>query len=427
MSRDERMANCWSSKVTASTFLGSYSEERIEVGGQTLLRWSANKSPTHRQDLIWVSVSPADVRILGARTTRRKQHRIWEVRMTRLRKYFCVFAAATAMLTLASVEGVRAQGAAPLSASLETLYTEAKKEGRVVLYAATAEPAVNRTLALFKQKYPGIAVEFTRLNSGAISQRFSAEKGANAPTADVISNTAIAFQLDAFKKGWLTPLDATNIPGFPGEFPASDVHPQLGPILARHLSITSYNKKLVSEDQAPKTWEDLVDPKWKGKILMLDPREAEYLNMVLGGLISLLGEDWAKRLSQQNLRYVAGGAVPTTEILGAGEAALLPFNNGGIVKAAVNAGAPLAFTVPNPQTGPATLIALNAKAARPNAARLLIHFMMSEAGSRASFVPEEGVATPYTREVMGVKFLPVEPKYLTPEWRKRINDLLGLK
>ena len=311
--------------------------------------------------------------------------------------------------------------------TVDSLYAEARKEGRIVLYAANADPTTNRMIAAFKKKYPGIEVDFTRLNSGRLSQRYSAEKEAKAPTADVISNTAIAFQLDAFNKGWLTPLTNKIIPGFPGEFPAAEIHPQLGPLLARHLSLAAYNKKLVTADQAPKTWEEVVDPKWKGKVLWSDPREAEYMNMVMGGLIEHLGEGWVKKLRDLNLRYVPGGGVPTTELLAAGEASLFPMGNGGIVKAAIDSGAPLAYTVPNPQTGPVTLIGLNSTAAHPNAARLFIHFMLTEAASREMFSPAEGVVSPFTQKELGVKFLPIEPKYVTPEYRARINNLLGLK
>ena len=334
---------------------------------------------------------------------------------------------AVAISFTVSRDGMAQSAGGTAAATIDALYAEARKEGRIVLYAANADPTTNRMIAGFKQKYPGIEVEFTRLNSGRLSQRYSAEKEAKAPTADVISNTAIAFQLDAFKRGWLTPLSNKIIPGYPGEFPSAEIHPDLGPLLARHLSLTAYNKKLVPADQVPKTWEDIVDPKWKGKVLFLDPREAEYMSMVLGGLIEHLGEGWAVKLRELNLRYVPGGAVPTTELLAAGEGALLPIANGGILKVVVAAGAPLAYAIPSPQTGPVTLIGLNSTAARPNAARLLIHFMMTEVASRAMFSPDDGVVSPFTQKEVGVKFLPLEMKYITPEYRARINNLLGLK
>jgi iron(III) transport system substrate-binding protein len=336
-----------------------------------------------------------------------------------MKNLVCRSIAAMGFWCLAALQG-HAQ-----SKAQDELYAKAKTEGRVVLYSTLTERNIDPMIAAFSAKYPGIKVEFTRLNSGGIVQRFSAEKQSNARTADVIHHAATGFHLDALKKGWLTKIDDETL----GDFPRGHIHPELGPMVAQHLVLLSFNSKLVPVAQAPKTWEELGDPKWRGKMLFLDPRDSEYMVMVLGGLIdSGLGEAWLQSIRDQRLRFPPGGSVPGNELMAAGEAMIFPFNNGLVLKSAIATGAPLAYTVPSPQTGPVTSLGLNSQPQNPNAARLLAHFMLSEQGSKALYSGDEGIAaTPYTQGNFNVKFLPFDLKYYQPEQRKRIYDLLGLK
>lgn len=316
-------------------------------------------------------------------------------------------------------------GRRSIAQTSDDLYRKSREEGRVALYSTLTEHNIDPLVAAFSEKYPGIAVEYTRLNSGGIVQRFSAEKQANAKTADVIHHAAIAFHLDALKRGWLAPIGSETL----GEFPKDYVHPELGPMIAQHLVLTSYNTRLVSAAQAPKTWSDLTDPRWRGKMLFLNPRDSEYMVMVLGGLIdSGLGDGWLEKIRDQKLRYPPGGSVPASELLAAGEAAIFPFNNGLVVRTVINAGAPVAYTIPTPQTGPVTLVGLNGAPANPNAARLLTRYILSREGSNALYSADAGVvATPYTKGAFKADFLPLELKYYDADQRKRIYDLLGLK
>ncbi len=164
-------------------------------------------------------------------------------------------------------------------------------------------------------------------------------------------------------------------------------------------------------------------------MLFLDPHYSEYTVMVLGGLIdSGLGEGWLEKIRDQKLRYPSGGSVPASEWLAAGEAAIFPFNNGLVVRTVIDAGAPVAYTIPSPQTGPVTTLGLNAAPGNPNAARLLIRFILSQEGSKAVYSADAGVvATPYTKGAFDAAFLPLELKYYESDQRKRIYDLLGLK
>ncbi len=260
---------------------------------------------------------------------------------------------------------------------LDALYEAAQEEGEVIAYIASAESAFQSVVEGFTEQYPGIEVNFVRLNSAAISQRFGAEREAEAPTADLMNHGAIEFHLATLEDGWIVPPE--DLP-LPESFPSDFLDPQLGPVVGHPLPVILYNTDLVGEDEIPTTWEDLADPKWQGQVLMADLEEQVWHLGVYGTVIEEFGEEWAEGFMANEPRVIAGGVAPITELIAAGEAAVAPIGFAPIAEAVKASGAPIDYTTPDPQTSVPAFMTVNSEAENPNAARLLYHYMHTQDG-----------------------------------------------
>jgi iron(III) transport system substrate-binding protein len=141
--------------------------------------------------------------------------------------------------------------------------------------------------------------------------------------------------------------------------------------------VLGYNTDLVSEANVPKTLDDLLDPMWKGQILMIDPAgspsQVAWLNMVS----ETEGIDYLKQLAANDLLYTPSG-VPGIQQVGAGAAAMLLATPASNVYDQQQAGAPVDFTNLPPITGQVGSMGISVKAPHPNAARLFANFLLTK-------------------------------------------------
>lgn len=303
---------------------------------------------------------------------------------------------------------------------LDALYADAQEEGTVIAYVAAAESAFQATVDGFNEQYPGVDIEFVRLNSAGISQRFAAELESDAPTADLALHGAIAFHLEALDQGWVVPADQLPLPD---EFPSDFVDPQLGPVIGHPLAVTMYNTDLVTEGEVPSTWEDLADPRWNDEILMADLDEQVWHVGVYGTVIEEFGEEWAAGFMANEPRVVSGAAAPLVELIAAGEAAIAPIGYAPMIEALKASGAPIDYTFPEPQTAVPSFVAINSEAENPNAARLLYHYMHTEDGvERLTLF---GTHAPYQTD-REYTWVPDDLRWVTDEdYVAEVRGLLG--
>ncbi|TVP64210.1 MAG: extracellular solute-binding protein, partial [Nitriliruptor sp.] len=303
---------------------------------------------------------------------------------------------------------------------LDALYEAALEEGGLIAYMGNAESATQNMLEGFNEQYPGIEVEFIRLNSAGIAQRFGAERGSGAPTADLLNHGAVAAHLTHLEEGWIVPSEELPLPdGYPSEF----IDPQLGPVIANPLPVILYNTDLVGEDEIPTTWEDLTDPRWQGEVLMGDLEEQTWHLGVYGTVVETFGEEWAESFMANEPRVIAGGVAPITELIAAGEAAVAPIGFAPIAEAVKASGAPIDYTTPDPQTAPPTFIAINSEAENPNAARLLFHYLHTEDGVERFTL--FGTRAPYQTD-QTYEWVDDDIRWVTdPEWADEIAALFG--
>lgn len=308
------------------------------------------------------------------------------------------------------------------SADMDKLVADAKAEGQITIYSAAPENIVLRIVKSFRDKY-GIEIKYVRISSNQLKQRFSAEAEAGAIAADLmfIAGGPTPYFKEVLAKGWLTPIKDAKIPVLDdGTFPAK-FSDGLSAVVQVAPFLIAYNKDHVSDADAPKDWPDLLDPKYKGQIILIDPRASNAFLDVYAAIEDKYGKEFFDKLVAQEPRRYADGT-PATQGLAAGEAALeipvLP----SMVNELIAKGAPLGQSIPSYTSGVEMHVALTdlSKAKSPATARLLANFVMTEEGNKI-FNADPGSASVYDTTQ-----LPAEYKAPVPETVERKDAILKL-
>lgn len=261
--------------------------------------------------------------------------------------------------------------------SVSSLYEAAKREGSLTYYASDDVNITERVIAAFSKVYPGIKINYLRLASAQMGQRVNAEYGAGNFAADIIQFAdPFAFK-NAQKQGWLAPL--TDLPSwktFPKQY-KTDYWSLIG--IAPHTIII--NSQMVPEAQWPKDWKALLDPRWKGQLLLSDPRNNIEVADWAYTMFKAYGKDYFIKLTGQNPRWVPS-IFPGMQMVAAGDARVLApgLHMGTILMQ--QKGAPLVDFSPTMSSGHETLVSVCAHAAHANAARLLVNYLMTREGQQ---------------------------------------------
>ncbi|MBI3964565.1 MAG: extracellular solute-binding protein, partial [Chloroflexi bacterium] len=250
------------------------------------------------------------------------------------------------------------------TANLAEIEAAAKREGTVTLYTSAAPSLLKPLNDGFQSKY-GIKVEMVRAASGPLTTRFAGEAEANKVVADVLQTSDTAFYDQAVQKGWLAKSD-----GLPA---AAEWPPEFwdgtGALSAIGVTGITVNTNKVKPADEPKGWQELLDPKWKGQILLVDPRNVALWLAWLQLLQDNYGEQYLQKLGQQNLRLVAS-SVPGVQQLAAGEGSVIVPASHWTITELEQKDAPVKWVPAEPTTGVEQIIGIVAKAPHPNAAKL---------------------------------------------------------
>ena len=163
------------------------------------------------------------------------------------------------VVTVALTLTVALAGAGPAAAQ-DARLEAARKEGKVVWYTSLALTSAEKVAKLFEAAYPGIKVEVHRTGSQRILQRVMQELQANIKAADVIHTSDAGHFVLLKDKKLLMKYTPAGVDGFPAGFKDKDGY-HYG--LRATVNAIAYNTKIVSAAEAPKTWKDLLDPKWQ--------------------------------------------------------------------------------------------------------------------------------------------------------------------
>lgn len=345
--------------------------------------------------------------------------------MRRLRMSLGACSSVVVLTLLAACGGSGSSGSSPSSqggngsggnAAPASLVAAAKDEGSVLWYSASQESVVDKVTKAFSKKY-GIKANYVRLTTSVVAQRFSAEKKAGKPQADVVDVSDGAFIEDGLKDG--TFLNASkNVPGFPAPgFNPNFVHASTGaPTVAIPLKAIGYNTDKVDPSDAPKSWQDILKPQFKGKVLFADPAASESYVQFYDMLLKKLGAGYMRKLTAQGLRLYHG-TEPLVQALGAGEGSIAVPPTIDELTALIDKGAPIKFSIPSLDSGSEHVLGLSATAPHPNAARLLINFLESKEGQ--SYQKRAGTATGFEANTLPSDYTPVNTSNV-PQQQKEI-------
>jgi ABC-type Fe3+ transport system substrate-binding protein len=274
-----------------------------------------------------------------------------------------------------------------LDAAIAKYYDAAKKEGKLVIYGVGNATLYNPVRDAFIKRFPGIDLQGVDQRGRESREKVFAEQQSKSYTGDVvISGTDTQNELS--QAGYVEEYDAAGI---------SDVIPELVPSdrknNPRTISIftLAINTNLVPPDQEPKTMLELLDPKWKGKLEMDDPRGSGPGGTVLSGMEVLYGIDNVdSKLAEQNL-FFATQAGPLLDALARGEYAVYLSSNHTDVIAQRKAGAPIKQIKPTDGVGITPINqALLLHAPHPNAGKLWIEWSLSLEGQ--TLLAQQGYA-----------------------------------
>ena len=261
------------------------------------------------------------------------------------------------------------------------LYEAAKKEGEVVWYTSLiVNQAVRPLVEAFNKKYPGIAVKYARADSGPTAIKIMNEAQAGRPQSDVFDGIDSTPPL--LKAGLVEPFVPSEADKYPAEL--KDPGGRWRALVLYFLT-PAINTQLVSTNDIPKTPQDLLDPKWKGKIAW-STVPASGSGVYVGSVLQTMGEEkgmaFLRALAKQDIINVdaTNRAILDQVIYGQYPIALSIFNHHAVLSA--QKGAPVEWLKLEPISAPMHSVGLTKNAPHPNAGKLLIDFLTSEEGQK---------------------------------------------
>jgi ABC-type Fe3+ transport system substrate-binding protein len=313
------------------------------------------------------------------------------------------------------------------------LIEAAKKEGEVVWYSTQIVNQLVRPISqAFEKKY-GIKVRATRANAVETAIKILNESKAGRPQVDVTDGTTTVVPLK--KAGYVLKWMPDPAKDYPADLKDPD-----GYWVANNLFMLTpgYNTSMVPKGTEPRTYEDLLDPKWRGRMAWGATSSSSagpgFIGTVLADRGQEAGMAYLHKLAQQKLAPMGTAAREILDQVIAGEyaIALQIFNHHAVISA--KKGAPVDWIPMQPVMGTLSVLAVHAQAPHPNAAKLLADFIISREGQtifrEADYLPADpGVDAlePTLKPEQGhfrVRFFsPEQTEEEMPKWKKMFDDM----
>ena len=299
------------------------------------------------------------------------------------------------------------------------LVAGARKEGKVTWYSAMIiNQALRPLAAAFQKKYPFVKLDYWRGSSRKIVQKVLAEIRAKSLVADVLEGSGLAQPM--VKAGAVQPFHSPSLAAYPKKY-----RDPKGLWAASRFSYMgmAYNTKLISPSQAPKSYQDLLDPKWKGKMAWRASSESGALLFITNIRLTMgeaKAESYLQKLKGQKIINFSGSARTLVNRVVEGEypIALNIFLHHPIISAAK--GAPSAARPLEPVPSLNGTIMLPRGVKNPHAAMLLIDFVLSKEGQtvlkKANYLPAHPKVDPKSSlKPIVPRLAGLKENFVTPE------------
>ncbi len=315
------------------------------------------------------------------------------------------------------------------AAVADSVVDAAKKEGEIVFYGTMELTTSQKLAALFTKKYPFLKTNIIRLGSERLAERVTVEAQAKTVKADVIHESEMDFY-GLLKKGFIESYDSPQRAAFRPQYKDEK---SFWTINSETLNVIAYNTNLVKGADVPKSFADLLAPKWKGKIL-IDENESKWM----AAAIAVWGEektlDFLRKLAALDVKNIGGHSQMQT-LLAAGDAAIVAISLVHGVELLKRQGAPVDWVAVDPLISRQFALALLKGAPHPNAGKLYIDFMLSketqqELANGGYNSGRRDFESPILKQIpANLKIFPVRPEMgeRYNEYFKLYRDVMGLK
>jgi iron(III) transport system substrate-binding protein len=303
----------------------------------------------------------------------------------------------------------------PAEAITPALIEAAKKEAKVVFYTAMDLAFAERLGRLFEAKYQGITVRVERSGAERVFQRIGQEYGSNIHAVDVVNTADQAHVIIWKRNGWL----AQYLPEDVVKYYDKKYYDPEGFELVTRVLVSPFgiNTNLVKMEDAPKSFADLLDPKWSGKMVKAHPAYSGTIMNATFEIARDLGWGYLEKLAKQNILQVQS-ATDTPKRIVLGERAIMIDGAGYLVIRDKEAGKPVDVIYPAEGTPLATSPSVLMKGApNPNAAKLFHNWMHSREGQQIlidfarQYSPHaQAVEKPGVRKLADIKLMKEDPE-----------------
>ena len=270
-----------------------------------------------------------------------------------------------------------------------------KKEGKVVIYGSLESDTMDAVSKAFQKKI-GIEVEYWRASATKVMDRAISEYRAGKPGFDIILTNDNPLQLMQ-KQGMFNKYDSPSAKSFPKEA----IDPNLGPRYRNVIIGVVYNKDVIKPADAPKSLEDLVNPKYKGKLVMPDPTQHTTTTQWVASLDKLMGKEKAEKYTRDLAAMkpvLVESLLPAAERVSTGETPIaITYVKYSYIFG--QKGAPLEYVRLGKMMGDGHYLALGNKAPHVNAGKAFIDYFLGEESmtiiaKMGEFVNRKGVYPP---------------------------------
>ena len=308
----------------------------------------------------------------------------------------------------------------------------AEKEGKVTWYSSVDVKVAEGVAKAFREAYPKIPVEVERSGSERVFQRINQEYQSGIKNVDVVNSSDASHFIFWKQQKWL----AAHVPPDVKRFPAQYKDPEgYFATWRATLSVMAYNTRLIAENEAPKGYIDLLDPKWKGKLTKAHPG---YSGTALTGTYAItkaLGWEYLEKLAKQGVQQLQS-TTATPKSIASGERAVMVDGNEYNMFIEIANKSPVKIIYAKegtPLVGSPT--AIFGDAPHPNAARVFQNFLYT-AKVQQLIIDEGGARSvhPDAKEPAGrtplaqIKTLADDPVGMLPqvaEIKKRYTAIFG--
>jgi len=314
----------------------------------------------------------------------------------------------------------------PAEPSLEAL---AKAEGgQLMVYTSMSEEDLDAVLASFKETYPFVTTAFYRESGEQVLTQALAETQSGQYLADVYEIDSISTNR-LIQEGLLAPYITLESSAYPDDAKDQDGYWTVDRI---NTVVIGYNTDLVALSDIPATWEDLLDPKWKGK-MAVERSDIE----LLGDMVAAWGQEkayafWEGIAAQEPA--MIDGHTELAEALAAGEYAISPTLYAHRVEKLKSKGEPVEWVKTDPVFAYTQVIALAANAPHPATAKLFINWLLSESGQTlirdlGRIPARAGISTDPPSLIEGINIFYSPPSVAEgyDEFAEKWNTLFSLK